>query len=166
MATKTIALPAPLTLALTLGLLTATAAFSVAPAFAGDCPAGQAATTDIQEHPSKPVGVTDDVLSAIDLSPKGEAWKGNMLRLRKLVVQPGGVVPWHEHTVRPANILVVEGSITEYRSTCKVGIEHQGGDVSVEFGQLAHWWKNNGKVPAVLYSADILPPAMREDHTM
>jgi quercetin dioxygenase-like cupin family protein len=163
MASKAIAFTAPFNVALALGLLSATAAFSVAPAFAGDCPAGQAATVDIQEHPSKPVGVTDDVLSAIDLSPKGEAWKGNMLRLRK---QPGGVVPWHEHTVRPANILVVEGSITEYRSNCKVGIDHQAGDVSVEFGQLAHWWKNNGKVPAVLYSADILPPEMREDHTM
>ena len=166
MASKTIALRVPLKLALTLGLLTATAAFSVAPVFAGDCPAGQAATTDIQEHPSKPVGVTDTVLSAIDLSPKGEAWKGNMLRLRKLVVQPGGVVPWHEHTARPANIIVVEGSITEYASTCKVGIEHPAGDVTAEFGQLAHWWKNNGKVPAVLYSADVLPPAMHEDHMM
>ncbi|AZO28946.1 MULTISPECIES: cupin domain-containing protein [Mesorhizobium] len=166
MASKTVALRVPLKLALTLGLLTATAAFSVAPVFAGDCPAGQAATTDIQEHPSKPVGVTDTVLSAIDLSSKGEAWKGNMLRLRKLVVQPGGVVPWHEHTIRPANIIVVEGSITEYASTCKVGIEHPAGDVTAEFGHLAHWWKNNGKVPAVLYSADILPPAMHNDHMM
>ena len=120
-----------LNLTLALGLLSATAAFSTVPAFAGDCPAGQAATTDIQEHPSKPVGVVDTVLSAIDLSSKGEAWKGNMLRLRKLVVQPGGVVPWHEHNVRPANIIVVEGSITEYASTCKVGIEHPAGDVDI-----------------------------------
>jgi quercetin dioxygenase-like cupin family protein len=88
------------------------------------------------------------------------------LRLRKLVVQPGGVVPWHEHNIRPANIIVVEGSITEYASTCKVGIEHTAGDVTAEFGQLAHWWKNNGKVPAVLYSADVLPPAMHDDHMM
>ncbi|MDX8491047.1 cupin [Mesorhizobium sp. VK22B] len=166
MASQAIASRAPLNMALAFGLLAATAALSVAPTFAADCPAGQAATTDIQEHPSKPVGVTDTVLSAIDLTPKGEAWKGNMLRLRKLVVQPGGVVPWHEHTVRPANIIVVEGSITEYASTCKVGIEHAAGDVTAEFGQLAHWWKNNGKVPAVLYSADILPPAMHDDHMM
>ncbi|TGQ38357.1 cupin [Mesorhizobium sp. M00.F.Ca.ET.216.01.1.1] len=166
MASKALASRAPLNLALALGFLSAVAAFSVAPAFAGDCPAGQATTKDIQDHPSKPVGVTDTVLSAIDLSPKGDAWKGNMLRLRKLVVQPGGVVPWHEHTVRPANILVVEGSITEYSSTCKVGIEHPAGDVSAEFGQLAHWWKNNGKVPAVLYSADILPPATHDGHMM
>ena len=109
--------------------------------------------------------MTDEVISSIDLSSKGDAWKGTMFRLRKLVVQPGGVVPWHEHSARPANILVVEGSITEYRSNCKVPIEHKAGDVTAEFGDLAHWWKNNGKVPAVLYSADILPPAM-DEHTM
>ncbi len=57
-----------------------------------------------------------------------------MFRFRKLVVQPGGIVPWHEHSARPANILVVEGSITEYRSTCKVPIEHAAGDVDAEFG--------------------------------
>ena len=57
-----------------------------------------------------------------------------MLRMRKLVVQPGGIVPWHEHAARPANILVVEGSITEYRSNCKVPIEHKAGDVVAEFG--------------------------------
>ncbi len=89
---------------------------------------------------------------------EGGDWKGNALRLRKLVVQPGGVVPWHAHDARPANILIVEGAITEYRSSCKVPIEHKAGEVTAEFGDLAHWWKNNGEKPAVLYSADILPP--------
>ena len=45
-------------------------------------------------------------------------------------------------------------------------IEHKAGDVTAEFGELAHWWKNNGTVAAVLYSADILPPAMADDQTM
>ena len=54
-----------------------------------------------------PKDVTDDVLSAIDLSPKGGDFNGTMLRMRKLVVQPGGVVPWHDHSERPANIYIV-----------------------------------------------------------
>nr|WP_040588137.1 hypothetical protein [Mesorhizobium alhagi] len=29
-----------------------------------------------------------------------------------------------------------------------------------------HWWKNNGSVPAVLNSADILPPEMDDHDTM
>jgi mannose-6-phosphate isomerase-like protein (cupin superfamily) len=155
----------PLRMILAFGLLTTTAAFTAAPAFAGECPADQVMKGAVTSGETMPVGVTDDVLAAIDLSSKGEAWKGNMLRLRKLVVQPGGVVPWHEHSARPANIIVVDGSITEYRSDCKVPIEHKAGEVTAEFGDLAHWWKNNGKVPAVLYSADILPAAM-DEHTM
>ena len=147
-----------------LGLAGSIAAFA-APAFAGECPADQVAKGAVTSGETMPSGVTDEVLSAIDLSAKGDAWNGNMLRLRKLVVQPGGVVPWHEHSVRPANILILEGSITEYRSNCRVPIEHKAGDVVAEFGDLAHWWKNNGEPPAVLYSADILPPAM-DEHTM
>jgi quercetin dioxygenase-like cupin family protein len=144
-----------LTLAFAAGLLSATAAFSSAPAFAGDCPAGQAATTDVQEHPSKPVGVTDTVLGSVDLGPEIEGLAGRDLRFRKLVIQPGGVVPWHSHGDRPALILTIEGSITEYRSTCAVGIEHPAGDISLESGGISHWWKNNTDKVAVLYAADI-----------
>jgi quercetin dioxygenase-like cupin family protein len=150
---------------LALGLLASTAVCSAAPAFAGDCPADQVGVDVTKPGPGMPKDVTDDVISSIDLSSKGDSFKGTMFRFRKLVVQPGGIVPWHEHSARPANILVVEGSITEYRSTCKVPIEHAAGDVTAEFGPLAHWWQNNGTVPAILYSADILPPAM-DQHTM
>lgn len=135
-------------------------------AIAGDCPADQVAEGALKSGATEPKGVTDDVIATIDLSSKGEAWKGQMFRMRKLVVQPGGVVPWHQHDVRPANILILEGSITEYRSTCKVPIEHPAGDVTAEFGGLAHWWKNNTKKPAVLISADILPPEMKDDPAM
>nr|MBA3812485.1 cupin domain-containing protein [Caulobacteraceae bacterium] len=76
-------------------------------------------------------------------------------RLRRLVVQPGGVVPWHSHADRPALIMTVSGAITEYRSTCAVGIEHPAGDVAKESGGISHWWKNNGSVPAELIAADI-----------
>lgn len=153
----------PLGLA-TLGLFASTCA--TVPAFAGECPADQVAAGAMPPGETAPDGVTDDVLASIDLSSKGGDWKGSALRFRKLVVQPGGVVPWHSHEVRPANILIVEGSITEYRSTCKVPIEHKAGEVTAEFGELAHWWKNNSSKPAVLYSADILPPMSKDDHAM
>ncbi len=144
----------------------AAAIFAAMPAHAGECPADQVEAGAMKPGATAPEGVTDEVISSIDLTAKGDAWRGNMFRIRKLVVQPGGVVPWHEHSARPANILVVEGAITEYRSTCKVPIEHIAGDVTAEFGDLAHWWKNNGKEPAVLYSADILPPASNDQNAM
>ncbi|TCL64668.1 cupin domain-containing protein [Rhizobium sp. BK251] len=156
----------PFAAMLALATVTVGAGLTSSSALAGDCPAGKVAEMAMAPGPMMPKGVTDEVISSIDLSPKGDAWKASMLRMRKLVVQPGGIVPWHSHDSRPANILVVSGSITEYRSTCKVPILHKQGDVTAEFGHLSHWWKNNGKVPAVLYSADILTSEAQQNESM
>jgi quercetin dioxygenase-like cupin family protein len=133
-------------------------------AFAADCPAGKVGTDVTKPGPTTPSGVTDTVISSIDLSSMGFA--GRKMRMRKLTIEPGGVVPWHSHATRPANIYVISGSITEYRSSCAVPIEHSAGDVTAEFGSLAHWWRNNTKQPTVLISADILPPDMSLDESM
>jgi quercetin dioxygenase-like cupin family protein len=134
--------------------------------FAADCPANKVGNDATKPGPTKPEGVTDTVIASIDLSPMGSGLSGRKMRMRKLVVQPGGIVPWHSHEARPANIYIISGSITEYRSTCAVPIEHGAGDVTAEFGPLAHWWKNNTKQPTVLISADILPPEMNPDESM
>ena len=39
---------------------------------------------------------------------------GRNFRMRKLVVEPGGIVPWHSHADRPAIIYITEGEIHEY----------------------------------------------------
>ncbi len=135
-------------------------------AWAGDCPADKTGPGGMRPGPMAPVGVTDTVIASIDLAPLGSGFQGRALRMRKLVVQPGGIVPWHSHETRPANIYIISGAITEYRSTCSVAIEHKAGDVTAEFGALSHWWKNNTKKPAVLISSDILPPAMKADESM
>ena len=49
----------------------------------------------------------------------------------------------------------MSGSVTEYRSTCAVGILHKTGEIASESDGISHWWKNSGKVPAVLLSADV-----------
>src|SRR6185312_14628298 len=145
----------------TMGLL---AALTIGAAQAAECPAGKIGVDVTKPGPMKPSGVTDDVIGSIDLKAYGSP--NHLLRMRRLVVQPGGIVPWHSHGERPANILVVSGAITEYRSTCAVPIEHKTGDVAVESGSLAHWWKNNTNKPTVLVSGDILPPNMSADSSM
>ncbi len=134
-------------------------------AYAGECPAGQVAADAMKPGATMPKDVTDNVIGSIDLG-KGYNIAGKTMRMRKLVVQPGGVVPWHSHAERPANIYVVEGAVTEYRSTCKVPIEHKAGEVAVESGDLAHWWKNNTTKPAVLISADIVATPMMNEGGM
>lgn len=138
-----------------LGLSIAAAAFgTAAPALAGQCPAGQAASNALTGAPTAPKAVTDDVLGAIDLGPEIQV-ADRQLRLRKLVVQPGGIVPLHSHSDRPALILTVSGTIKEYRSTCAQPIVHNAGDLTREAEGISHYWVNDGKVPAVLYSADV-----------
>lgn len=135
-----------------------------ATAFAGECPADQVATGARTSGETMPVGVTDDVIGSIDMSAKGGDFEGYLLRMRRLVIQPGGVVPWHMHDQRAANILILEGQIEEYRSTCLVPIVHKAGDVTSEFGaELAHWWKNVSDAPVVIISADLLPPQMQPE---
>lgn len=126
-----------------------------ATAQAGECPAGQSRPDARATGETMPKDVTDTVLGAVDLAGEIPGGEGRQLRLRRLVIQPGGVVPWHSHADRPALIMTLSGTITEYRSTCAVGIEHQAGDVSREEGGLSHWWRNNGKTPAVLIAGDV-----------
>ena len=133
-------------------------ALSAAPAFARECPANEVAANPLADAPTAPDRVTDDVIASIDLTGRYGV-TGRNLRLRRLVVEPGGVVPLHSHADRPANIYIVDGEITEYSSACAVGITHRKGDVVAEQGELSHWWRNNSRRRAVLLSADIPPAA-------
>ncbi|MBS0410974.1 MAG: cupin domain-containing protein [Proteobacteria bacterium] len=143
---------------LNLGIATASLAAVLAisgAAHAGECPAAQMRPDARAGGETMPKGVTDTELSSLPLAGQIQGLDGRRLRLRRLVIQPGGVVPWHSHADRPALIMTLSGAITEYRSTCAVGIDHPKGDVAREQTGYAHWWKNNGKVPAVLIAADI-----------
>lgn len=137
----------------------ATAAIAVAaiggfatPAAAAQC--STAGTSDLASAPTMPKGVTDDVLGSINLASEIGV-DGRKLRTRRLVVQPGGIVPVHSHKDRPALIYVISGSITEHSSACGAPIEHKAGEISREADGLSHYWQNHGNVPAVLLSSDV-----------
>jgi len=129
--------------------------FVAGTALAGECPAGKMAAGFANPNHG-PKGVTDNVLSTVDLGAEKVAATGHTFRLRRLVIQPGGIVPWHSHAERPAIIYVVSGTILEYASHCAVPIVHKAGEVSKEPSGTSHWWKNTGNVPVVLISADII----------
>jgi quercetin dioxygenase-like cupin family protein len=130
----------------------AVAAFGATPALASQCATPGA--NDLANAPTMPKGVTDTVIGDIDLGPEINV-DGRQLRTRRLVVQPGGIVPLHSHKDRPALIYTVSGSITEYSSACAAPIQHKSGDISREADGLSHYWVNHGKVPAVLLSSDV-----------
>ncbi|ACK49832.1 Cupin 2 conserved barrel domain protein [Methylocella silvestris BL2] len=139
---------------------------AAAPVFAhaGECPTKSqvAGATAPVDYAAK--GVTDSVIGAIDLSSEPAHIADRKLRLRKLVIEPGGVVPWHSHGDRPAIIYIVSGEVTEYASGCSVPIVHKTGDATPETHATSHWWKNTGRETAILLSADLLHDAA--DHNM
>lgn len=141
-------------LAASVSILAVAGIFFSAPAYASECPAEYAGDDVRTSGASEAAGVTDEELSAIDLGEE-IGLEDRRLRFRRLEVEPGGVVPWHDHTGRPALIYTAEGEITEFRSDCAVGITHEAGDISTETAGLKHWWKNEGDDTAVLYAADV-----------
>lgn len=135
-----------------------------APAFAGECPANKMKTDAVKPVSHGPKGVSDNVLAMIDLSKEKVTIAGHVMRVRRLDVQPGGIVPWHSHAERPALIYVVSGEIMENASNCAVPILHKAGEVARETHATAHWWQNHGKTTVTLLSFDIA--ANPNDHNM
>lgn len=149
-----------------LGAMFLAAGIEPSTAHAGACPADKTGV-NVRPMDSTPAkDVTDNVLASIDVSKEPAKIDGRLFRLRRLEIQPGGVVPWHSHGNRPAIIYVVQGDVVEYSSSCSVPIEHKAGDATPELSTTSHWWKNTGKTKAILLSADLLPVDAKDPHTM
>ena len=145
-------------------VLAAAASFATSPAGAGECPADKQYVDAMKPSTVAAKGVTDQVLASIDLSKEKVGLADHLFRIRRLEIQPGGIVPWHSHADRPALIYVIQGEIYEYASNCAVPILHKPGEVARETSVTAHWWQNNGKTAVVLISADLLHD--QHDHNM
>ena len=109
------------------------------PVVAGECPAGREGNNSHANRATQPKGVADTVIGAIDLG-KEIGVDGRDRRLRRLVVQPGRIVPFHSHDGRPAAIVIVRGEILEYNNSCLVPIVHRAGDVARETNSVSHYW--------------------------
>jgi quercetin dioxygenase-like cupin family protein len=125
-------------------------------ATAGECPVDKMGVDVTKPSTMAAKDVTDKVLASIDLAKEPAQLQDRQLRLRKLEIKPGGIVPWHSHGDRPAIIYIIQGTVTEYASNCAVPIVHKAGDVARETSKTSHWWKNTGKTTVILLSADIL----------
>ena len=147
---------------MTIRPLTALVAFLAATtgslgAFAGSCPEDHVLTEprDLERVGSENVQVK--VMDTVDLG----GWRGTdalTMRTRHFTIQPGGKVARHSHGDRPSMLYFISGEATEHNSLCNAPIVHKAGDSAAEFGaDVLHWWANDGDVPAVLISVDLIP---------
>jgi quercetin dioxygenase-like cupin family protein len=94
---------------------------------------------------------------ALDLSPWAGDMKGRQLRIRKLEIQPGGIIGIHSHDDRPDVSYLVQGTLTEFRSGDFS--ESRPSDTLHAAGKgVTHWLENKASAPAVLIVADIFKP--------
>lgn len=96
-------------------------------------------------------------LGKVDLTGEFESPDGRILRVREIVIKPGGVVAVHQHQSRPGMAYILEGEIVEHRNDSDDPVARNAGAVSFEKTGVTHWWENksNGKVRALV--VDIVP---------
>jgi quercetin dioxygenase-like cupin family protein len=100
-------------------------------------------------------GVTSTVLKTIDLGPEILGMEGRQLRMRMVTIEPGGAVgPTHDHIGRPGVVYVLQGTVTDHRAG--VATEYGPGLGWPEDRNTLHWVENNGTIPAVEISIDIV----------
>lgn len=100
-------------------------------------------------------GVTVKLLATLDLGPEIEGMAGRQLRMRLVTFEPGGVFgPVHDHKDRPGMVYILQGTITDHRDS--VSKEYGPGLGWPEDKNTLHWLENQGTIPAVEISVDIV----------
>ena len=128
-------------------LLIATAGILVV--FASGFAAGQR-----RQPPTVDVGRSEEVLRSLDLTGELESGKGRSLRMRKLTLQPGGVLALHNHVDRPAVTYMLQGQMT-YHQEGRPDLVVNPGDGFADGRATTLWGENTGDVPAVWLGIDI-----------
>ncbi len=103
-------------------------------------------------------GVAVQFLATVDLAGEIEGMEGRQLRMRMVTIEPGGVFgPIHDHAGRPGVVYVLQGTITDHRDG--VATDYGSGVGWPEDRNTTHWLENQGTIPAVEVSVDIVRQA-------
>ena len=100
-------------------------------------------------------GVT--VVGTVSLDGEFESSDGLTMRVRELIINPGGLVAVHEHNNRPGVAYILKGEMTEHRSSVEKPIVKTAGTTAMERSGVVHWWENTGSEPAHALVVDIIP---------
>ncbi|MFC4138439.1 MULTISPECIES: cupin domain-containing protein [unclassified Microbacterium] len=113
------------------------------------------------DMPFHSAGETIEVLAAIPLAdralPAGSTpLSDRTMRMRRITVEPGGVIAAHPHDNRPTILFVMTGALLEFSVGNDVAVEHAA--PAVVTPTATHWWRNAGDEAAVIIGADLLDP--------
>jgi quercetin dioxygenase-like cupin family protein len=111
-----------------------------------ECPAGRVQANAHREGFGAQSGVVGEDIAFTPLASDPT----RALRLRRITVEPGGVIAWHEHTALQGMALIISGEITERRNSCLDEMIYRAGDVAMEDAATAHSWRNDSDEPTVI----------------
>jgi quercetin dioxygenase-like cupin family protein len=124
------------------------AASTLALGFAAGLAVGQ------MKAPSENKGLSADKLQALDLSEEIDSVKGRPLRMRKIMLLPGGVIGLHSHKDRPTVSYFLQGEVI-YHEEGKPARTVRAGEGFAEGKATTHWAENRAGVAAVWIAVDI-----------
>jgi quercetin dioxygenase-like cupin family protein len=105
--------------------------------------------------PAENKGMSASQLSGLDLSKQGlNDLERRQMRMRQIIIEPGGAVAFHSHAQRPALTYVLKGSLLEHRQGA-ADRTYRPGEVITESTDVDHWAENKGGEPVVLISVDL-----------
>ncbi|MEM8823013.1 MAG: hypothetical protein AAGF30_05320 [Pseudomonadota bacterium] len=108
------------------------------------------------EGPASAKGISNSAVAELSLAAQGiDSLVNRNLRTRFWTMEPGGYVPIHDHTNRPAQVVVLTGGVVEFSSATDERIEHRTNGLSLEEGAIAHWWLNEGSETVHLIAFDV-----------
>lgn len=127
------------------------ATFGLTVVFASGYAAGQ------RQPPTTTVGQSEETLRSLDLTGELDSGEGRPLRMRRITLQPGGVLGIHNHVDRPAITYLLQGQMTYHQDGEPDMVANQG-DGFAEGRSTTHWGESTGSVPAVWVAVDIPKP--------
>ena len=110
-----------------------------------------------QTAPKGNVGFKTLKSQIVDLGPEIDGMQGRQLRLRLLMIEPGGHIGMHSHADRPAVVYFIRGidTVTFGDGTVKT---FKPGDTASATKTTFHWHQNKGKEPVVFVAVDVFHP--------
>ena len=133
---------------LTRNKLTLAAVTALALGFAAGVAVGQ------MKAPAENKGLSADKLHVLDLTDEIDSVKGRPLRMRKIMLLPGGVIGLHSHKDRPTVSYFLQGQVI-YHQEGKEPRVVKAGEGFAEGKATTHWAENRGGVAAVWIAVDI-----------
>jgi quercetin dioxygenase-like cupin family protein len=117
-----------------------------------NCPNGRTLANARIGSDNESRGVTTEDIALAPLASD----PSRAVRMRRITIEPGGVIAWHTHEAVQGMALLVSGEMIEFRNTCLDPIRYRAGDVALEDAQTAHGWRNESNRPAVVIVSHVV----------